>query len=327
MGASPRLEPFIPGGVCHHHGIPSACRFLIGCLKPLCYRPLSRNERSGGNLTSMRMLWTLYGLFAQSEDAETGGDGAVKPKKNRFMFAVAVTGIFCIAGLRQAAAADWSGCYIGATAGVGLGNAETTDLPFVEGPFAGTGASWNSAGAPYETISSDGSGLTGGVTGGCDVEAALDTATLVFGVAADISAAGISANGQSALSSDTHVDMDVDWTATLRARAGIAVGDALFFASGGLAAADMTLRASDLSTTPSTGTMDVSQSGWQGGWVVGAGVEWRLNERWSASLEYQHMEFDGVTATGAAIDPVGAVPRFEGDLDLDIVRLGLLLRL
>lgn len=251
----------------------------------------------------------------------------MRPSKSNVMFAAALTGIFCVSGMHQAAAADWSGCYVGGSAGVGVGNGDTGDKPFTTGPFAGTGASWNSAGAPHESISSEGSGLVAGLLGGCDMQAALDSATLVFGVAADISAAGIAANGQSALSSDTHVDMDVDWTATLRARAGIAVGNALFFASGGLAAADMTLRASDLSTTPSTGTMDISQSGWQGGWVVGAGVEWRINERWSASLEYQHMEFDGVTATGAAIDPVEAMPRFEGDLDLDIVRLGFLLRL
>jgi len=49
---------------------------------------------------------------------------------------------------------------------------------------------------------------------------------------------------------------------------------------------------------------------------LGGGVEHRLEADWSLSLEYLHYEFDGIVATGAAITPPGAFPRFENDIDV-----------
>ena len=70
------------------------------------------------------------------------------------------------------------------------------------------------------------------------------------------------------------------------------------------------------------GLMDVSGGGTESGWVVGGGAEWRMTQSWSLSFEYLRFSIDDVTATGSAIFPPGAFPRFENDTDFDVFRLG-----
>lgn len=236
---------------------------------------------------------------------------------------VLTAGLLMLGAAGPAYASDWNGCYAGAAIGAASADMNTEDAPFEKGDFGGSGASWNSGGPPYETIKSDASAFTGGLTGGCDWAMPRERLTFVFGVVGDLSAWNLESNSVSSLSSDTHVDYDMNLSLSVRARAGIALGNVLFYGTGGLVASDLSL---DVSDSQGPGLIDISNSAFQGGWVAGAGVEFKLNERWSAQLEYQHMQF-GVTATGEAIDPVGAVPRFEGDVNIDIVRLGLLLRL
>ncbi|MDK1388210.1 outer membrane beta-barrel protein [Sinorhizobium sp. 8-89] len=227
----------------------------------------------------------------------------------------------------EAASSNWSGCYVGAHAGYAHAKAEATDSPFTEGAFEGTGTSWNSLGAPYEVIESDDHAAIGGVEAGCDRQVDVDGLSLVFGGAIDFSLMDLSSGGASKIVGDTRTSFDTDWAGTARLRAGIAAEDLLFYVTGGLAVADIDVRAFDTQTFPTIGLMDVSGGGVKTGWVAGAGAEWRLAPNWSASLEYLHYDFDDVTATGAAIDPAGAFPRFENDLDFDVVRVGLRWRL
>jgi outer membrane immunogenic protein/high affinity Mn2+ porin len=240
-----------------------------------------------------------------------------------------------LAGAIQAMAADpidpdvavgraWTGCYAGVNVGYVRGDDDATDSPFTEGPFAGSGASWNSPpGAPYETIGSDGSSAIGGVEVGCDYQVPAGGLNLVFGGAADFSFMNVTGEGTSAVSADTHTSFDADWTGTLRARVGLASPDVLFYATGGLAVADIGVRAFDLSTAPTPGTMDVSGGGTETGWVIGGGAEWRFASNWSISAEYLHFDFEDITATGPAAFPPGAFPRFENDVEFDTVRVGL----
>jgi outer membrane immunogenic protein len=221
-----------------------------------------------------------------------------------------------------AIARAWSGCYVGANVGYARGETDATDTPFVEGAFAGTGASWNSLGAPYETIGADGSGAIGGVEAGCDYEMPMGSLSLVVGGAADISVLNVSGEGTSPLFPDTNVSFNADWAATVRARIGVATPKVLVYAAAGL-----DVRAFDLSAVPSLGTMDVSGGGTESGWVIGGGAEWRMTESCSLSFEYLRLSFDGVVATGPAIDPVGAFPRFDNDVDFDVFRVGLKWRL
>jgi outer membrane immunogenic protein len=222
---------------------------------------------------------------------------------------------------------SWNGCYVGAHAGGEWGRGASNDLPYTQGPLA-DGIAWNSVGPNYESIGFDTDGsIAGGAEIGCDAEIMFGGLRVVIGGVADISATDLSGLGQSGISSDTYVSYSADWLGSLRARAGVATPDLLVFASGGLAFGNIDVRAFDQSNTPNLGIMDVSGGGFETGWVVGGGAEWRVAERWSVSFEYLHHEFSGIVATGPAVAPVGAFPRFENDLSFDTVRVGIKFRM
>jgi outer membrane immunogenic protein len=215
---------------------------------------------------------------------------------------------------------SWSGCYLGTDIGYARADADALDAPFREGPFAGAGVSWNSAGAPYETIRTDDSGISGGVGAGCDYQFDLGGTDFVVGGVADISLMNLGATGTSAISADTHTSFDMDWAASARIRAGIAASDVLFYVTGGVALADVDVSAYDR-TGPTQ--MDVRGGGTEAGWVAGGGVEWRFRPDWSLAVEYLHYDFGSVTATGQASFPAEAYPRFENDVTFDTIRVGL----
>jgi outer membrane immunogenic protein/high affinity Mn2+ porin len=221
----------------------------------------------------------------------------------------------------SAASADsgWTGCYAGAHVGYARGDADATDSPFTQGNGAGSGASWNTFGPPYDVIGSSDSSALGGGEVGCDYQIAATASTVVVGIAVDISGMDLSDTGTSAISVDTNASFDVSWIGSVRGRLGWGTPAWLVYATGGYAFADIDVRAFDFDAV---GVMDVSGGGTESGWVLGGGVEHKLGASWSLSLEYLHYEFDGITATGEAIDPVGTFPRFETDLEVDVVRAG-----
>jgi outer membrane immunogenic protein len=253
--------------------------------------------------------------------------GGIFLKRNIHCIAMAAS---LMLGLQSASAADpffsaaatptWSGCYLGANAGYTRADVDATDAPFRNGPFGGSGISWNSAGAPYETIDMDDGGLSGGLEAGCDYQFDLGGTAFVLGGVADFSLMNLGDTGTSAINADTHTGFDVDWAASARLRAGIAASDLLFYVTGGYALADVDVRAYD--RTGAT-RMDVTGGGTESGWVAGGGVEWRFKPDWSVGLEYLHYDFGTVTATGPATFPADANPRFDNDVSFDTIRIGL----
>jgi opacity protein-like surface antigen len=227
--------------------------------------------------------------------------------------------------LRAAPAASWSGCHVGTIVGFAYGNADAVDLPFVEGPFAGSGVSWNSPPGPAnETFSADDSSMIIGGQVGCDYEVQLGGVGLVFGAATDINALRLSGTGTSAQYSDVHNSFDANWAATVRGRVGVATSDRLlFYATGGYAVAGIDVSDFDLSRAPTPGLMSVSGGGTESGWVAGGGVEWRFAPSWTMSVEYLHFDFGDIVATGPATFPEGAFPRFGNDVTFDTLRMGL----
>lgn len=223
----------------------------------------------------------------------------------------------------------WTGCYVGANIGYVHGSDDALDAPFQQGAFVGLGASWNTPPVPgYETIGADADSAIGGAELGCDYQASSGALPVVLGTAVDISALGLSGEGTSPTSSDTHVSFDANWAATVRGRLGIAANEKLLvYVTGGYAAADIDVHAFDFATAPNTGLMDVSGGGTESGWVAGGGGEWRFADHWSMSAEYLHFDFDDVVATGPATFPAGAFPRFENDVTFDTVRVGLRFRM
>jgi opacity protein-like surface antigen len=232
---------------------------------------------------------------------------------------VLLAGAMLLASPEASANSSWTGCYVGAHVGYARGDADATDSPFIQGAGAGTGASWNTFGPPYDVIGSSDSSALGGGEAGCDYQLAAGASAVVAGIVADIDGLDLSDTGTSGLAADTHASFDVSWIGSVRGRLGWGTPTWLLYATGGYAFADIDVRAFDLDAV---GVMDVSGGGTESGWVLGGGVEHKLGANWSLSLDYLHYEFDGVTATGEASDPAGTFPRFETDLEVDVVRAG-----
>lgn len=251
---------------------------------------------------------------------------------SRLLFATFASGLLLL-GVSSASAADfftpeaaapsWNSCYLGAHVGAGRATADATDSPFIKGPFAGTGVSWNSTDGSYETIRSKDSGFVGGIEAGCDRQFDFGGTTLVLGGVVDFDVTNLSGTGTSAIVSDTRTSFGMNWTSSARIRAGVAASDVLFYGTGGVAIADINVRAFDTKIFPTQGLMDVSKDGVRAGWVAGVGAEWRIKPQWSVGVEYLHYDFGSITATGAAQAPTGAFPRFKNDVAFDTMRVGL----
>ena len=100
-----------------------------------------------------------------------------------------------------------------------------------------------------------------------------DRGTLVYGVEGDIDFTDISFN-----------TVDVDAISRLRLRMGVDTGSAFVYGTAGAAYMN-------------GGSGGVSLDGW--GWVAGAGVDFKLSERWVAGADALYHEFDDVSPTGS----------------------------
>lgn len=150
----------------------------------------------------------------------------------------------------------WDGAYVGAFVGYGWGTLADTD-----GNILPT--------APSET---DLSGWTVGAKLGANFSVG---GGLVLGAEGDVAWAGIGGYN----SADT-VDFDINWTSSLRGRAGYDAGAFMPYLTGGLALAGGTV---------SDGPTDNSQVHF--GWTAGAGVEVAATEQISIDLSYRYSDY------------------------------------
>jgi outer membrane immunogenic protein len=145
----------------------------------------------------------------------------------------------------------WDGAYIGGFVGYGWGTA-VVDL------------------GPYEDIDLD--GWTAGVTLGANYTVAPG---FVLGAAGDLAWSGI--GGYEPIEG---VDFDINWTGSLRAKAGYDAGAFMPYVTGGLAFAG--------ATASESGT-DSTQMHF--GWTVGAGVEVAVVDQVSLDLQYRYSDY------------------------------------
>jgi outer membrane immunogenic protein len=120
------------------------------------------------------------------------------------------------------------------------------------------------------------------------------------------------------------IEVRQKWLGTIRPRAGMVVGDAFIYATGGVAFGQVTDTHALITTTAS---QTFSASSTRTGWVAGAGVEYALMSAWSARLEYLHVDLGSTTLATPTFVPAGQsgfVPS-SGTFPnrSDIVRLGL----
>ncbi len=179
--------------------------------------------------------------------------------------------------------ASWTGSYIGLSGGGVWGPAKVTDGP--------TGAD--------RTPRFDLSGGLLGITSGLQYQAG----DLVIGYEGDTSVTN--KKGSSAEfppNAGFSNEVRERWLSTFRGRVGVAQNNWLFFATAGGALAGV-----EHNVTSPAG-VQISERQWHWGWVAGAGVEVKLDQSWSAKMEYLYLGlqdksyFNPVPSAGFAND-------------------------
>jgi outer membrane immunogenic protein len=176
---------------------------------------------------------------------------------------------------------NWTGAYVGAEGGYGWGSSRHSDASgFNSGSFSANG------------------GLVGGTAG-----YNWQTGPFVFGVEGDMSWAdmgGATANGACG-GATPHCGTRLSDLGTVRGRLGYSFGQIMPYATGGLAVGDLHGSEGDIPANGGAG----SGSTYRAGWVAGAGVEDAFSPRWSAKVEYLHVDlgsgpvFDDTFADGS----------------------------
>lgn len=185
----------------------------------------------------------------------------------------------------------WGGLYFGGQIGAGFGDTGVFEMDRnQDGSFGDYIAAFDPT-QPVCTIPvNDGCGFGGdfdtGVTGGVHIGYDWQFGSIVAGVIADVNASNIG-DRQSAFSGTPafyHIDRDLEWWGTARARLGYAFSDRFMgYATGGLALGKVDY--SFKSNTPAT-TIVSGDDNLDVGYTVGGGAEFRINEKWSIGAEY-----------------------------------------
>lgn len=171
-----------------------------------------------------------------------------------------------------------------------------------------------------------GSGSRSGFIGGGQIGYNWQVNQFVLGVEAD--AVGTDLKGSTASASRTFgpplilvpvtqtvtVDFgNIEWMASFRGRAGLAVDRALFYVTGGAAVAGIggstTTVVNGAGIAIPAGTFSASNGGsttrW--GWTVGGGIEWAFSQNWSLAGEYRYTDFGNRGTTFTVPDGFGTV--------------------
>jgi outer membrane immunogenic protein len=201
---------------------------------------------------------------------------------------------------------NWTGLYVGANAGGGLGNPNWYDFTDM------VGGAYNAK-----------SGLVGGTIG----YNAMTLAPFVLSEEVDLDASRFRTTISSTPVCAPGCQFRSDWVGTARLRFGVAIDKFLPYVTGGVSFAQLS---TDISGTPFGTQSKINLS-----WVVGAGVEYLLWDRWSAKIEYLYIDSSGITcdvACGQTNIPPTAAGSFSQNsmsfnLHESVVRLGLNYRL
>jgi outer membrane immunogenic protein len=210
---------------------------------------------------------------------------------------------------------SWSGFYIGAHAGWGWGDTDSTILEADNNFF------------PQGTVNRN---TFDGVLAGGQVGYNYQISQWVIGVEAQFSWTNIDGSNrhEAILLANRHTitDTDVNWVTTLTGRLGMTFGPALIYVKGGGAWADF--ESITNSFVSSTGVLQQTLAGSETrtGWTVGGGIEYAFSPNWSIKGEYNFIDFgtERITRSGTNFVTGAAVTRFrDADTQLNIVKFGI----
>lgn len=212
---------------------------------------------------------------------------------------IAVTGARAADVVAEPAAHDWTGLYIGAHVGYGEAN------------FDGC-IECDTDGSDMDASDLDLSDVVGGGHLGYNFQ--MDS--LVLGIEADFSWVGFEDSYE--LSGGDHLSGDVDYLASVRARAGYAMDDMLIYATGGVAFTEATVEGDQHGNNDESKFNDI-------GGVVGGGLEWAVSDLVSLRAEGLYYFF-GDKEDASDWHSAGDGEEFEFD-DAFVVRVGASLNL
>ncbi len=202
---------------------------------------------------------------------------------------------------------DWSGFHVGVHTGYGQSQTKWDALIARNGNFTGI---------VDNGYSHTASGWLSGVHTGIDFQ----TGRMVFGAGASLSYAPIEhqVTSPGALNITTDLTENITWIGTVTGRVGYAFdNNILLYGKGGAAVANVDY----VWTVHALGSVLDRGSQTRFGWTVGAGAEYAFRNNWSASIEYNYVDF------GAKREPFGGSPGLvlshDAKTDLHLVKAGL----
>jgi outer membrane immunogenic protein len=171
----------------------------------------------------------------------------------------------------------------------GMASAQAADIPYGSAPYTVLDYRWagpylgGNLGYAWGSVDinpTKPSGFVGGAQAGYNWKPGT---SWVFGVEGDIQASG-------AEQTFAPWKFSNPWFGTLRGRVGYALGNVMFFGTGGLAFGE--LRAT---------TFGLSESHTNAGWTAGVGAEFGFAPHWTAKVEYLYVDLSDsrFTITGA----------------------------
>ena len=212
---------------------------------------------------------------------------------------------------------SFTGCYIGANAGVGWANSKFSWTNITENSTTAFNTGAATVLPEAADASLDRAGFLAGGQLGCNYQ----PGWFVVGVEGDFDYIGSNA-GRTAVSlgdsnggpptivpGNISESFSTDWLSTVRGRAGVASGAWFYYATAGLAIAKASF--SDQLCFPSAAIPTCNTASWSGtreGWVAGGGIEWKLAPAWSTKLEYLYAGFGNTLYNSIATTPAGATP-------------------
>lgn len=193
---------------------------------------------------------------------------------------------------------DWTGVYVGGHAGITVGRTgvNTSTIFSPTGYFQSSSVSAVNA-AGVQTIESN--GFNGGGQAGYNKQ----FGHFVIGAEADF---GVHRINKEIVSGDEYPcctssfeiaqSVKTNWMFTARPRAGVALGQALLYATGGLAMTDVEYNAV-FTDNDSDALETASFKKTRTGYAAGGGVEVKMSNRWSAKVEYLYADFGRISGT------------------------------
>jgi outer membrane immunogenic protein len=196
----------------------------------------------------------------------------------------------------------WTGFYIGGNLGAAWTQGHVNDS---------LGNSWsNSQQAVF--------------TGGGQVGANYQINWAVIGVEADFDWLANNHNSSNAVTTaigPLQFSANNRWITTLAARFGVAADTWLFYAKGG--AGWVGVSNPTITNVATVGSISVSNSNNNIGWLAGGGIEWAFAPNWTARLEYDFLGLSSQSYTVSAIAPAFVDTITVSNRDIQTLTVGL----